>query len=231
MKVADVMSTDLITVNPSTSLKEAATRMLQSGVSGLPVVDDGGRLVGIVTEADFVDQEATHDWAERYRLLDPLFGRGQSALRDAEVVGDVMTETLVTVEPAARVARAARLMVERDVKRLPVLDAGGTLVGIISRADIMRVFARSDDDIAADIRELLERRLLPIDPDDVAVTVGGGVVTLRGEVEARVDAVILADVVSRMSGVVRVDNELDWEVDTRIPEQRFPGYPQEGKDE
>ncbi len=231
MKVADVMSTDLVTVTPQTSLKDAATRMLQTGVSGLPVVDGEGRLVGIVTEADFVDQEASHDWAARFRLLDPLFGRGPEALRDAHVVADVMTEALVTVEPTTRVARAARLMVERGVKRLPVVDDGGRLVGIVSRADVMRAIARADEDIAGDIAELLERRLLPIDPEDVGVTVAAGIVTLRGEVEARVDALVLADVVSRMDGVVRVDSELDWEVDTRIPEQRFPGYSQEGKEE
>ncbi len=229
LTVADIMTREVVTVTPETTLREAAITMLQHGVSGLPVVDGEGSLVGIVSEADFVDQEATHDWASRYRLLDPLYGRGERALAAAERVGDVMTRSLLTVRPDARVAEAARRMAS-GVKRLPVV-ADGALVGIVSRADVLRVFAREDGDIAAEVRELLERRLLPVEPGEVQVAVVDGVVTLRGAVDARVDAAILADLVGRFDGVVRVDNQLEWEVDDRIPEQRFPGYPQEGSEE
>ncbi len=229
LTVADIMTRELVTVTPDTSLRDAAMAMLRHGVSGLPVVDRQGALVGIVSEADFVAQEAVHDIANRPRLLDPLFGRGDAALTSAETVGDVMTTEVVTVLPGTRVAEAARRMAA-GVKRLPVVEAGGELVGIVSRADILAVFARADRAIAAEIEELLARRLLPVEPEQVEVEVVDGVATLRGTVDARVDALILADIVNRLHGVVRVDNQLKWDVDDRIDEQRFPGYPQEGRE-
>lgn len=229
LTVADIMTRDIVTVTPGSSLRDAAMAMLRHGVSGLPVVDEQGALVGIVSEADFVAQEAVHDFADRASLLGPLFGRKDTALRTAETVGDVMTTDVVTVPHDARVAQAARRMAA-GVKRLPVVDGDGALVGIVSRADILAVFARSDDEIAADLRELVGSGLLPIGPEQVGVGVVDGVVTLRGTVDARVDALILADIAGRLHGVVRVDNQLEWDVDDRIPEQRFPGYPQEGRE-
>lgn len=229
LTVADIMTREVVTVTPGASLRDAAMAMLRHGVSGLPVVDADGALVGIVSEADFVAQEAVHDLAVRPRLLGPLFGREGAALASAETVGDVMTADVVTVVPDARISAAARRMAA-GVKRLPVVDAAGTLVGIVSRADIMAVFARADEAIAAEIGDLLARGLLPIDLERVQVDVADGVVTLRGTVDARVDAAIFADIVGRFHGVVRVDDRLEWDVDDRIPEQRYPGYPQAGRE-
>lgn len=229
MLVAQAMSTELVTVAPETPLKDAARLMLAERVSGLPVLSEG-RLVGIITEADFVDQEAGYEWPHRYFLHDLLWGWGGAAGAARSTVGEAMTEGVVVVDPDTQIARAARLMVHHGVKRLPVVD-DGRLVGIVSRADIMRVLVRSDADIASDVAAMIHRRLLPVDPEAITVTVSGGVVSLRGTVESYVDAQMLADIVERMDGVTRVDSALDWEVDTRIPEQRFPGYPQEGAEE
>ena len=228
MKVREVMSTKLVTVQPATTLKQAATAMLNAGVSGLPVVDDEGRLVGIVTEADFVEQEAAHDWIYRPRLLDLLFGRGEDALSSAETVGDVMTTELTTVLSTDRLAAAARVMVDRRVKRLPVVDDEGRLVGIISRADVLRVFARDDDAIRADIDELFSR--LPMDQSDIFVRVTDGVVYLEGRTEAHSEAIVLADFVAHLEGVVRVESSLGWLVDDHVPEQRWAGYAQGGSE-
>lgn len=228
MLVADVMTTDLITVGPEASVKDAANLMLESGVSGLPVVSDG-KMVGIITEADFVERAASRDQASRDRLLEVLFNRGAGSIGSAKLVCDVMTTSLVTAVPGMRLARAARLMVDTGVKRLPVVD-DGRLVGIVSRHDVMRVFARSDEEISKDFAALLDQRLLPITPGDVTAEVLSGIVTLRGTVDARADAQLLAGVVAGIDGVLRVDNELSWQVDDRVSEQRFPGYPQEGGD-
>lgn len=229
MKVSDVMSTDIVTVTPDTPLKDAATTMLEAGVSGLPVVDDGF-LVGIITEADFVDREAANDPPMRYRLLGVLFGRRTGRTNSGRTVGDVMSTDLVTVEGNMSVARAARFMVDHGVKRLPVVDESGRLAGVISRADVMTVFVRPDDAIAGEVSDLLSKGVLPIAPGDVNVTVDAGIITLAGSVNARVDAQVLEDIASHMDGVLGVVNQLEWEVDNRIPEERFAGYPREGKD-
>ena len=226
VKVRDVMSTELVTVQSSTTLRQAAVAMLNAGVSGLPVVDADGRLVGIITEADFVEQEAAHDLSYRPRLLDLLFGRGQDALASAETVRDVMTPEVATVLDSDRLAAAARMMVDRKVKRLPVIDDAGRLVGIISRADVLRVFARGDDEIRADIDELFNR--LPMDQSEIFVRVTDGVVYLEGRTEAHSEAIVLADFVSHLDGVVRVESALGWLVDDRVAEQRWPGYAQAG---
>jgi CBS domain-containing protein len=224
------MSTDVITVSPQTTLKDAAAEMLDTGVSGLPVTDQG-RLVGIITEADFVERQAAADPPPaRYRPLSVIFGRRRGRLDTATTVGQVMSTDLVTVAPEMRVSRAARFMVEGGVKRLPVVDGAGILVGVISRADVMRVFARSDAEIAHEIDELMNRRLLPVSPGDVGVEVADGVVGLRGRVDARVDAEVLVDIVSRMDGVLSVTDDLQWDVDSRVPPERYAGFAQEGKE-
>lgn len=230
MRIAEVMSTSLVTVGTNTPLKAAANAMLEAGVSGLPVVDDDGRLVGIITEADFVAQEAAKDVPRRRRLLNALFGNGADKISDAEKVGDIMSTSIATVRSDYPVARAAHEMVDVEVKRLPVVDEGGTLVGIVSRADVVRAFARSDDGVVAEIEEMLRRRILPVEPGTVEVTVENGVVTLSGKVETRGDATIVEQLIERMDGVVRVVNRLDWDVDDD-QSPHWAGYAQEGAEE
>jgi CBS domain-containing protein len=223
------MSAEIVTVTPQTLLKDAATVMLDAGVSGLPVVDDG-RLVGIITEADFVDRHAANDPPPRNRLLGVLFGRREGRTDGATLVAEVMSADLVTVAPDMKVTRAARFMVDNDVKRLPVVDHEGHLVGVISRADVLRVFVRSDDEIAAELDELMKRGLLPVARGDVTVDVSDGVVTWRGKVDARVDAEMLSTIASRVDGVLAVNDELEWEVDSRIAGDRYSAYAQEGRE-
>ena len=224
MNVADVMTRDVVTVAADASLKETARIMLENKLSGLPVVDDSGRLLGIVSESDFVMKEAG---VPRRRLLDVLFGRGDDALQSAESAGELMSTEIVTVEADATLRMAARLMVKEEVKRMPVVS-DGTLVGIVSRADVMRAFARADAEITAEIDGLLERRLLPVPPGAVTPLVEDGRVTLTGTVEAKSDADVLVDLVRRIDGVISKVNELEWDVDDRVSEERFPGYKQEG---
>lgn len=214
MRVRDIMTTDPIAVHPETTLKETARIMVRHQVSGMPVIDHMGKLVGIVTEGDFLSQEANRDRPYRLSLLDALFGEGE-ALPAAETVGEVMTEQVVTITPEASIGEAARVMTNRGVKRLPVVDLDGELVGIISRADVVNAFTKPDDVIEDEVREDIIRRLLFLDPDTIDVSVLDGVVTLGGELENHTEAQLLEELTRRIAGVVRVESNLTYRVDDR----------------
>lgn len=221
MKVRDLMTTDPVTTTPSTPLKEAARLMVRHKVSGLPVLD-GGRVVGIVTEGDFLRQEASRDQPYRFSLLDALFGDEPAAAPAAETVGQVMTEQVLTVAPEATLSEAARIMSSRRVKRLPVVGPGGELLGVISRADVVNAFTKPDEVIEDEIREDIVRRLLFLDPKVVQVTVDDGVVTLSGVLENRTEAHLLEELTRRIDGVIRVDSRLTFEVDDQRIEKMYP---------
>jgi CBS domain-containing protein len=209
-------------VGPDTLLKEAARLMVRHKVSGLPVVDASGELVGIVTEGDFLRQEAGRERPYEASLLDALFGDGVSAVPSAETVGEVMSRDLVTITPDAGIGEAARIMSHRSIKRLPVLDAGGDLIGIISRADVVNAFTKPDDVIEDEVREDIVRRLLFLDPDTLGVAVSDGVVTLTGELENRTEAQLLEELTRRIAGVVRVVSEVTYQVDDRRLGRNYP---------
>ncbi|NOX22085.1 MAG: CBS domain-containing protein [Actinobacteria bacterium] len=209
MHVLDAMTTDVLTIGPDDSLKGAARLMLARGVSGLPVIDADNKLVGIVTEADFVRQEAERSLHSRRRLLATVFGDGD-AREHGETVRDVMTASPLVVTADARIAEAARVMNERGVKRLPVVDSEGSLIGIISRADIVAAYVRPDDVIEDAVREDIIKRVLMIDPADLEVSVDDGVVSVKGQVDNRVDAQILEELTWRLEGVVRAEIDVSW---------------------
>ena len=213
MNVLDIMTTDPLTVSPDTSLKEAARLLVSERVSGLPVME-GGRLVGIVTEGDFLRQEASRQSPSRYSLLDALFGESTAGESGAATVREVMTEKVITITPDASLGEAARTMANKGVKRLPVVD-DERLVGIISRADVVNAFTKPDEVIQDEVEQDVIRRILFIDPGAVEVTVRDGVVTLAGEVESRSEAELLEELVRRIAGVVKVVGDLTFEVDDR----------------
>ncbi|HSL26998.1 MAG TPA: CBS domain-containing protein, partial [Acidimicrobiia bacterium] len=191
--------------------KEAARQMLNRGISGLPVVDSDGRLVGIITEADFVARQLAQTEA-RPRLLAALLRRPEPP-QDTETVGEAMTESPITISADASITEAARLMVSEKVKRLPVVDLNGDLIGVISRADIMSAFARDDAGVEDEIRSGILTRLLFHEPNAIEVSVDQGVVTLRGELPNRSDVRLLVALAGRVDGVVRVDEKLTWRYD------------------
>ena len=199
MQVVDLMTTDVITVAPDTLIREAARLMFRNRVSGLPVTDDAGRLVGIITEADFLRLEVAREEDD-----DPA---------PVETVKEVMSRGVVTVEAGVSIYEAAKIMVVQDIKRLPVIDDEDRLLGIISRADIVSLFTRPDDVIEDEIREDLIRRVLFVDPDEVDVAVHNGVVALVGEIGTRTEARLLEELTRRLDGVIRVDNQLSWRID------------------
>jgi CBS-domain-containing membrane protein len=220
MKVRELMTTDVITVGPDFPLKEAARRMLDAGVSGLPVTDDSGELVGIITEADFVAGEADRRTKQRAGLLRFLVNR-QEIPTEERKVGDVMTPEVVTVSPDIDHAEAARIMERENVKRLPVVD-GGRLVGLLARADMLRAFTRGDQEIIDEINDHVISRVLWLDPSKVKVVSVDGNVTLSGRLEHRTDVALLLELTKRLDGVASVTDDLSWEYDNTKGDDSSP---------
>lgn len=204
MRVADAMARKLVTVEPGESLRHAAELMADNRVSGLPVVENE-RLVGVLTESDFVKLSTGQG---RRRWIDVLFGRSQPQ-NEATRVGDLMTTSPVTIAPDRTLRDAGRLMLDAKVKRLPVVDETGNLLGIISRADVLRTYARSDTEIADEIGDLLHEYIVK----GVKVSVRDGAVTLEGTVPQRTESRLAEELVRRVDGVVAVSNHLGWDSD------------------
>lgn len=206
MKVRELMTENVVTVRPEASLREAATLLTENRVSGLPVVADSGDVLGVLSEADIVAKasggtghEGLLSW-----LFDPQVGEAKTAARS---VGEAMSSPAMTIAPTRPVHEAARKMVSDGVNRLPVVE-DGKLVGILTRADIVRAFTRGDSELAAEIRDDILRRTFWVEPGNMTVTVVDGRVTLKGEVETEADTEMLPIFVSRVPGVVSVHAEL-----------------------
>lgn len=211
MKIKDVMTRDVITVGPETPLKEAAAILGRKGISGLVVVDGDGAIVGVLSEADILVKESGKRSAHT-GLLGWLFETGGSALEQklaARTAGEAMTAPALTIGPERPVHEAAARMIEDGVNRLPVVE-DGKLVGIVTRADLVRAFTRTDGEIADEIRNEIVERTLWIAPEAVQIGVEGGNVTLAGQVETATDAELLPVFVERVPGVVSVSSELTF---------------------
>jgi len=202
MRVHELMTVEVITAVAGASLKEVARLMLGNQVSGIPIVDDDERLVGIVTEADIVHREALRAGGARMGVLHTMIGDDEPIPTTA---GEAMTGHVITASSEMEHTSAARLMETKGVKRLPVVDADGHIVGIISRSDIMASFARPDELIEDEIQVDILDRILWSEPGAVSVEVVDGRVTLRGSVPKRTDAKILAGLTGGLDGVVEVN--------------------------
>lgn len=206
MKVSDVMTTPVLTTQPDVPLKEAALTLVREGISGLPVVDAEGRVIGVLSEADVIAKEGVQPRKGGFLswLLEPSDAWLEGRLA-ARTVGEAMSAPAVTITPNRPLAAAATRMIDERVNRLPVVD-GERLVGIVSRADLVRAFVRTDAEIRAEIEEEVVRRTMWLEPTDVAVTVEGGHVKLRGTVGTPTDAQLLPSLVRRVAGVVDVES-------------------------
>jgi CBS domain-containing protein len=227
--VASVMTTDVVTVTPGTVYKEVVERIRERRVSAVPVIDAERRVIGIVSEADLLVKEERPGGRPGGLLADR---HGDAARAQARNAAALMTAPAVTVWPGATLTEAARLMHRRHVKRLPVVDREGRLVGIVSRADLLQPFLRSDDSIAREVREDVVVKTLVIDPATVTVAVEDGVVRLEGELETRSLAHILAMLVKSVEGVVAVDDRLRWRTnDSAVSVPMHPLAPRYPADE
>ena len=208
MRVHEVMTTDVATIAAETPLRDVASLFTVRGISGAPVVDGEGRVLGVVSEADVI------------RVADGGVRRPRRSLRRTRFLpgtaGAEMTSPPVTVTPDRRVADAAALMLERRVNRLPVI-ADDRLVGIVTRADLVRAFLQSDERIEREIRGEVVLRGIYVRPTDVEVSVEEGHVVLEGEVESRGKAERLVELAREVPGVVSIRSNVRWRVDEKAP--------------
>jgi CBS domain-containing protein len=208
------MTAAVLTVSPETPLKDVAAILAEHGISGVPVCDAGGRVLGVVSEGDILFKEQgvreRHGGALAW-LVDGSRWQDTSKA-SARTAGEAMTSPAITITQERPAAAAARIMLDRAVNRLPVVR-DGVLVGIVSRSDLVRAFTRSDEEIVTEIREDVLRRALWLDPDSVEITVRRGEVQLAGEIEAKSDAEVLTKLVARIPGVVSVGSDVLYRVD------------------
>lgn len=208
--VAGVMTRDVVTVGPDTGFREIADLLVSRGISAVPVTDDAGKVLGIVSEADLLAKLEYSDRPPRHQLV-LRSSRAHRAKAGGDTAADVMTAPAVTVTPDAPVATAARTMEAARVKRLPVIDADGHLVGIVSRRDLVRTYVRTDDELHSSV--LLVMNALWIEPDSITVQCREGVVHLSGRLDRRSDVQILADMVRSTIGVVDVVSTMTYAFD------------------
>ena len=213
--VESVMTRKVVTARVSTTFKELVGLMNTHRVSGLPVVDLVGRPVGVVSEADMLVKQ------EHLRARDskPWFGRVRRARwrrATGREAADLMTAPAVTIGVDATVTAAARVLAEKNIRRLCVVDGEGVLVGVVSRRDVIGTFLRDDEVIRADIEEHVFRKGMWLFPGTLTVTVTGGVATLDGSVERRTTAQIAGQLTRAVPGVVDVRNYLTYELDDTV---------------
>jgi CBS domain-containing protein len=216
--VRDVMTTKVETLEPWTPFREIVTRLAEHRISAAAVVDPEGNVLGVVTEADLLLKQEYADlefnvplaWNRRRRLE-----REKAA---AVVAGELMTTPAVTVPPTATVTEAARRMHTAGVRRLPVVNEAGRLAGIVSRADLLKVFNRSDEAIWREIMDDVITGDFMMDPSRFFIDVTDGVVVLQGRVERSRLIAFLVRAVHAVEGVVRVEDRLTFDLDDRDPD-------------
>jgi CBS-domain-containing membrane protein len=211
-RVKDVMTAEVVAVRRDTTFKELAAALRQHRVSAFPVVDDHQRVIGVVSEADMLAKEAMAEPGVVAELLH------HSDVRKAEgvTVGSLMTHQVVTVSPDDSIEQAARMMHFLKIRQLPVVNAGGELVGIVSRSDLLSVFDRPDEEIRKDIVDTMLLHEFLVDPRQFRVTVEGGVVTLEGTPETAALGRALVRKARHVPGVVAVRDRLAYSDDYPI---------------
>ncbi|GAB3447750.1 CBS domain-containing protein [Streptomonospora sediminis] len=228
--VGDVMTTGVATIDQAAGYRDAVHTLMETRVSALPVLDADRRVVGVLSEEDLLHKEefANDDTSRAYRP--PARARVRARLAggglltepaDEKAAGttaaELMTRPAVTVAPTASVVEAARLMEKHGVKRLPVVDGDGRLLGIAARRDLLRVFLRTDGDITEAAEHEIGVATSAVNGTAAAASVQDGVVTLTGSVLHRSTAECLARMTAGLEGVVSVDNRITWQIDDVLP--------------
>jgi CBS domain-containing protein len=203
--VRDVMTTRVVAVAQDADFRQIAHVLSAYRVSACPVVSNGGTVVGVVSEADLLSKPADPDFPAG---LTRLRWKLEEESKAAAVTADrLMTSPAVTISPDAPVVVAARVMQDRCLKRLPVVDNDNHLIGIISRADVLSVYDRPDSEICAEVNQAVAGQSR-LDSDDVEVSVAAGVVTLAGSVAEERVALELTARLRHIEGVVAVRDRL-----------------------
>ncbi|MBO1413149.1 CBS domain-containing protein [Streptomyces sp. FH025] len=215
--VGELMTHAVVHVRPDTGFKEIARLLAEHDITSVPVLDRDDRPVGLVSEADLLPNEAAQEDPTGLLLTPALPPRDHARSRATTAEG-LMTSPAVCARPEWTVVEAARLMRARGLKRLPVVDEAGRLIGIVSRSDLLRVFLRHDRAIREEIRQDVLDRTLGLDPDGVDVQVRDGRVTVTGTVERRALVTVVERLCRSVDGVVDVTCHLGHRTDdTAVP--------------
>ena len=206
MKVEQLMQINVVSVVPAASLKDVAAALVKNRISGMPVCDEEDHVVGVISEGDILYKERGRIERSGGPLAWLVEGTPYAEITKswATTAGEAMTAPAITITPGRAAAEAARLMIEKGVNRLVVVDRDERLVGIVSRADLVRAFTRSDVEIIEEIRNDVLRRVLWVEPEKVKIIVRQGEVELTGELETSADAAVLVSLVEKIPGVVSV---------------------------
>lgn len=210
--VENVMTRDVVCVNKDTGYKDMVKLLAARRVSAMPVVDDGRHVLGVVSEADLLLKQEKPA-RPGIRLLSTRRRRRERAKAKATVAAALMSQPAITISTQATLTEAARRLHAAGVKRLPVVDAVGRLVGIISRVDLLKMFLRSDEALHREIVEDIILGDLLMGPNRFDVHVEDGVVVLQGRCERRSLIPTVVRAVADVEGVVRVENRLGYDVD------------------
>jgi CBS domain-containing protein len=213
-KVRDVMTTRVVAVRKNATFKDMAALLTEYRVSAFPVLDDEGKVIGVVSEADLLSKEAlVADMGSQAAWLGRIAGspyHDEFAKAAAITATDLMTKPPVVVTPDEPVTSAARLMYHGRVKRLPVVGEKGQLIGIVSRADVLSVYRRPDDEIRQEIIKNVIMNEFFADPDHFVVAVKDGIVTLEGYPESAARGRDIVIESWHVEGIVSVRDRLTY---------------------
>ncbi|MFE2834732.1 CBS domain-containing protein [Streptomyces mirabilis] len=217
-KVGSVMATEVVTARYGTPFKEVARLLTEHRISGLPVIDEDDKVLGVISETDLMVRQAgvpdPYETPRRFRFTGLTRGARRRAVKGhARTAGQLMSVPPVTVHADETIAEAARTMARSRVERLPVVDDEDRVVGIVTRRDLIQVFLQPDDVIRREVIDEVLVRTLWLSPSTVEVAVYEGVVTLTGHVERRSEAEIAASMTDRIDGVVAVVDRLTYRLD------------------
>jgi CBS domain-containing protein len=211
--VKDVMTPDVITVKKDTPFAAIAAALRQHRVSAFPVLDEASQVIGIVSESDLLTKLALGLGEDGMPgMITGILRRQQLQKAHAVMAAELMTSPAYTVLPEDTVEQAARIMYLRNVKRLPVVDRNGHLAGIVSRADVLAVYSRTDADIAGEIRTGILAAEAPANPGVLDVSVKAGVATVVGRPQTREQGHAIIGRARHVQGVIAVRDRLDYPV-------------------
>lgn len=199
--------------SPQTPFKVLVRLIKENKVSAIPIVDQHGMPIGIVSEADLMIKERRHELNSAEDFLHLQKRRNDRAKADGTLASEVMTSPAITVTADTSLSEAAHMMQKKNVRRLVVVDERGRIAGIVSRSNLLQVFLRSDAELRDEIAGILIPAIVSSSPEAIGVEVRANIVTLSGEVDRKTDAEILVRLTNELDGVVDVVDRLTYRWD------------------
>ena len=214
-RVRDVMATNVVTIDLATPFKEIARILVDRRISGAPVLMNSGRLAGMVTEGDLLRAQDRHLDTRRRWTGARRYGSDRDRYQRL-TAEQLMTSPAVTIHPDATMGAAADVMNLHHVRRLPVVEADGTLLGVVNRRDLLNVFLVPDEEIGRQVTELLAE-IIPEDNAPITASVRGGIVTLAGQLDANASRAQVAEAIDLAWDVDGVIDIIDHTTDVPVP--------------